>query len=462
MCALKEKQKIMMKILKNFTLVCCLATAMAKVSTAAERPNIVFILSDDQAWTDYGFMGHTEIKTPHLDKLAERSVLFERGYVAAPLCRPSLASLVTGTYPFEHGITGNDVDGKNKRAELDVPMRVAFHKHPSFIRMLTENGYLTHQSGKWWEGSFKDGGFTHGMTHGDPKRGGRHGDAGLTIGREGIKPVTDFIDMAAAEEKPFLLWYAPLLPHTPHNPPARLLKKYTRPDRAVDVAKYYAMCEWFDETCGELLEYLDEKKLTENTVVIYICDNGWAARSTNADDPNQKLWGGYAQRSKSSPYENGTRTPIMVSWPGKVKPEQSPDLAHAIDIFPTIAAAAGIKAPESLPGIDLLDEKARKDRKAVFGVCNATHNMTPGNPDGALQYLWCIEGDYKLLLRYHGEDTTHYHKLHVWDTLPVRLYNLKDDPHERNEISAAHPEIVQRMSKAIQAWHPVETGKAKE
>ena len=78
----------MMKILKNVTLVCCLATAMAKVSTAAERPNIVFILSDDQAWTDYGFMGHTEIKTPHLDKLAERSVLFERGYVAAPLCRP--------------------------------------------------------------------------------------------------------------------------------------------------------------------------------------------------------------------------------------------------------------------------------------------------------------------------------------------------------------------------------------
>ena len=457
MCALKEKQKSMMKILKNFTLVCCLATTMAKVSTAAERPNIVFILSDDQAWTDYGFMGHPEIKTPHLDKLAERSVLFERGYVAAPLCRPSLASMVTGLYPFEHGITGNDVDGKNQRAELDVPMREAFHKHPSFIRMLTENGYLTHQSGKWWEGSFKDGGFTHGMTHGDPKRGGRHGDAGLTIGREGIKPVTDFIDMAAAEEKPFLLWYAPLLPHTPHNPPARLLKKYTRPDRAVDVAKYYAMCEWFDETCGELLEYLDEKKLTENTVVIYICDNGWAARSTNADDPNQKLWGGYAQRSKSSPYENGTRTPIMVSWPGKVKPEQSPDLAHAIDIFPTIAAAAGIKAPESLPGIDLLDETARKDRKAVFGVCNATHNMTPGNPDGALQYLWCIEGDYKLLLRYHGEDTTHYHKLHVWDTLPVRLYNLKDDPHESKEISAGHPEIVQRMSKAIQAWHPVET-----
>ena len=452
----------MKKILKNFTLVCCLATAMAKVSTAAERPNIVFILSDDQAWTDYGFMGHTDIKTPHLDKLAERSVLFERGYVAAPLCRPSLASMATGIYPFEHGITGNDTDGKNQRAELDVPMREAFHKHPSFIKMLTENGYLTHQSGKWWEGSYKDGGFTHGMTHGDPKRGGRHGDVGLKIGREGLHPVTEFIDMAVEKKKPFLLWYAPFLPHTPHNPPQRLLKKYSKQGRAMDVAKYYAMCEWFDETCGELLGAIEQRGLTDNTVVLYICDNGWAAPSTNAADHNQKLWGGYAQRSKSSPYENGIRTPIMVSWPGKAKPEQSQDLAHAIDLFPTIAAAAGIEAPKSLPGIDLLDEKARKDRKAVFGVCNASHNMTPGSPDGTLQYLWCVEGDWKLLLRYHGKDTTHYHKLHVWDTEPVRLYNLKDDPHEKNELSAHYPEIVQRITQAMQAWHPVKIGKVKE
>jgi arylsulfatase A-like enzyme len=72
-------------------------------------PNIVFILSDDQAWTDYGFMGHKEIETPHVDKLAAASLVFERGYVAAPLCRPSLASMATGLYPFEHDITGNDV-----------------------------------------------------------------------------------------------------------------------------------------------------------------------------------------------------------------------------------------------------------------------------------------------------------------------------------------------------------------
>lgn len=422
----------------------------------AARPNVVLLISDDQAWTDYGFMGHPDIRTPHLDKLAQRSLLFERGYVSAPLCRPSLATMITGLYPFQHGITGNDVDGHNNRAELDVPVRQAFHQHPSFIKLLTANGYLAHQSGKWWEGSWQDGGFTAGMTHGDPKRGGRHGDAGLSIGRSGIEPVTSFIDEAAGQKKPFLVWYAPFLPHTPHNPPKRIFDKYTVNGRAMDVAKYYAMCEWFDETCGQIIDHLEKKNLSDNTIIIYICDNGWAAQSTNANDPNQKLWKEYAQRSKSSPYENGIRTPIMVSWPGHMTPGKQEEFAHAIDLFPTIAAATGLKCPANLPGINLLDAEARTNRKQVFGVCNSTHNMTVGKPDDTLQYLWCVEGDWKLLVRYSGKDTTQYKNLHVWDTAPVHLYNVKSDPHEMKDVAADHKEIVEKMKKAIEAWHKVE------
>jgi arylsulfatase A-like enzyme len=418
----------------------------------ATPPNIVFILSDDQAWTDYGFMGHQDIKTPHLDRLAANSLVFERGYVAAPLCRPSLASMATGLYPFQHGVTGNDVDGRNNRAELDAPMRAGFHQHPSFIKTLTQSGYLAHQSGKWWEGSYSDGGFTHGMTHGDPERGGRHGDAGLKIGREGMEPITDFIDEATEAEKPFLLWYAPFLPHTPHNPPERLLSKYTKPGRAADVAKYYAMCDWFDETCGELLGYLDDKGLTKNTLVVYICDNGWAARSTNADDPDQSLWKGFALRSKGSPYENGIRTPIMLSWPGQVKPERSSQLAHAIDLYPTIAAAAGLEAPKDLVGINLLDEGVLRKRKTVFGVTHSIHNMTRGDPDDTLQYLWCVEGDWKLLLRLSGVDTTNYKNVHIWDTKLVSLFNLKEDPHGAKNMADRHPEVIERLKKRIEDW----------
>ena len=432
------------------------ALALGRLVAAAEQPpNIVLIVGDDQAWTDYGFMGHAVIQTPHLDRLAARSLVFDRGYVTSPLCRPSLASMITGRQPFVHGMTGNDVDGKNRRAELDLLPRSLLQQHPSFIRLLTDNGYRAHQSGKWWEGSFQDGGFTEGMTHGDPKRGGRHGDEGLKIGRESMQPVLDFVARAKAAQTPFLLWYAPFLPHTPHNPPERLLARYRAAGRSDDVARYYAMCEWFDESCGVLLEGLDAEGLSKNTVVIFICDNGWAATSTNRDDPHQQTWKAFALRSKGSPFENGIRTPIMVSWPGRVEPARSGDLAQSVDLFPTIASAAGLPAPADLPGVNLLDPAARRRRQAVYGVAHAIHNMTPGDPDATLQYRWCVDGDWKLILREHGEDTTRYRDVHRWDTTPLRLYNITRDPHESEEVSADFPDVAARLQQQIEAWHPL-------
>jgi arylsulfatase A-like enzyme len=178
-----------------------------------------------------------------------------------------------------------------------------------------------------------------------------------------------------------------------------------------------------DETCGELMAHLEKKGVLDNTLIVYICDNGWAAKSTRTDDSSQKNWNQYALRSKTSPYENGIRTPIILSWPGKVKPKNDPNLAHSIDLFPTIAAAAGLEAPAGLPGIDLLDEQTCSEREIIFGSVHATHNMTVGNPDDTLQYLWGIEGDWKLLIRYHGKDTTKFKSTHDWDTKPIRLYN---------------------------------------
>ena len=438
------------------SLTCCVVATLqaaqpsATAEVSAERPNIVLILSDDQAWGDYSFMGHAEVQTPHLDRLADSGLRFDRGYVAAPICRPSLASMVTGHYSFVHGVTGNDIVSKvydDARKELEQPLQAKFHQLPSVIKLLTSNGYLAHQSGKWWEGSWQDGGFTHGMTEGE-----RHGDKGLVIGREGLDPISDFIDEAVAEEKPFLLWYAPFLPHTPHNPPEELLEKYQGEGRALDVAKYYAMIEWFDQTCGELFETIESKGLIENTVYLYICDNGWGAMSTTLDWPRDQAFWEYAMRSKASPYENGTRTPILVSWPGVIEPQQMEGFAHSIDLFPTIAALAGLDTPEELPGINLLDAEAVAARDTVFGSLHASHNISLNDPDSTLQYLWCIQGDWKLLLRCYGEDTTRYRKLHEWDTAPYRLFNLREDPGEKNDLAVAHPEIVARLRAEIAAW----------
>jgi arylsulfatase A-like enzyme len=117
---------------------------------------------------------------------------------------------------------------------------------------------------------------------------------------------------------------------------------------------------------------------------------------------------------------------------------------------------AKAKAPIKLKGVNLLDEVAVAERKKIFGVCHAIHNMTPENTDETLKYLWSIEGDWKLMLRYPGKDTTVYRNVHVWDKNPVRLYNLKNDPAEKNELQARHPEIVAKMKASIEAWHKVQ------
>ncbi|MEM9656908.1 MAG: sulfatase-like hydrolase/transferase, partial [Planctomycetota bacterium] len=136
------------------------------------------IISDDQGWTDYGFMGHPAIKTPSLDRLARESVLFRRGYVPTSLCRPSLLTLVTGHYAHAHGVTGNDPSPRHaeRGSELYRHRRKQLieklDQFDTLPELLAERGYLSHQSGKWWEGNFSRGGFTHGMTRGFPEPGG--------------------------------------------------------------------------------------------------------------------------------------------------------------------------------------------------------------------------------------------------------------------------------------------------
>ena len=410
----------------------CLALLAFNASArAASPPNVVMIISDDQAWTDFGFMGHKVIKTPHLDKLAKQSATFPRGYVPSSLCRPSLATMITGLFPHQHKITGNDPPKGTNRAK----MLKHINRLPTLPKLLAQKGYISHQSGKWWEGNHKLGGFTAGMTHGDPKKRprGRHGDVGLRIGRQGMKPIFDFVD--SAKGKPFFLWYAPFLPHTPHTPPKRLLDKYRKEGRPITIAKYYAMCEWFDETCGQLLDYLDKKKLSDNTLVVFVTDNGWIQRR-NAR--------GYAPKSKRSPYDGGVRTPIMVRWPGKIRPARYDDtLVSSIDLAPTILHAAGLKPTKSMPGINLLDvAKAggKTDREAIFGDIYAHDVVDIDNPVPGLLFRWCIRGNRKLILP-------------AGQAKP-ELYDLKTDPHETKNLAAANAGEVQRMMKRINGWWP--------
>ena len=143
------------------------------------------------------------------------------------------------------------------------------------------------------------------MTRGFPQKGGRHGDDGLKIGREGLEPCFEFIDMAVEQDKPFYMWYAAFLPHTPHNPPERLLKNY-RGDHPLTIAKYYAMIEWWDETCGDLVGYLEEKGIRDNT-----------SSSTSATMDGSSTQSGMATTPAPNkrPTRGGIRQPTMYSGP---------------------------------------------------------------------------------------------------------------------------------------------------
>jgi arylsulfatase A-like enzyme len=412
---------------------------LASAVFAADRPNIVLIISDDHAWTDYSFMGHPHVRTPRIDRLASESLTFRRGYTPSSLCCPSLATIITGLYPHQHKVTSNDPplpEGEARKRFHASPEfaagRETMNKHleaiPTLPRLLGTLGYPSLQTGKWWQGHYSRGGFTHGMT-----RGQRHGDQGLEIGRQTMQPIFDFIDRAQQDQQPFFVWYAPMMPHDPHTPPERLLEKYRPLAPSEHVARYWAMIEWFDETVGALLDHLDECKLAENTIVMYVADNGWIQ---NVDGPR------YAPKSKQSQYDGGLRTPILLRWPGRVEPRESADLAMTIDLAPTLLAALGEKPSPHMQGINLLNASATAARQTIQGEC-FTHNAVDlNNPAANLRWRWIIDGHWKLIVPDpHNEPSS-----------IVELYDLAADPHEETNLAAADPQRVTRLRQKLDAW----------
>jgi len=424
------KIHFMKKCLITFSLL--MAACIPSFSAEAARPNVILIISDDHGFNDYGFMGHPIVKTPHLDRIAAESLLYTRGYVM-PVCSPSLACLLTGKMPSANGITGNDLsDGRSKPGQRDA-LAERLHANSLMLpKALTEAGYLTFQTGKLWNGTYKDFGFTHGMTD----TAGRHGDAGLDIGRKGMKPIYDFIETAQAEKKPFFIWHAPFLPHTPHNPSPERLAKYKGKGPTKEAELYHAMVDWLDETTGEMDAYLEKNGLKENTVILYLADNGWDAAYAHKRD-----------RSKLSPYELGIRTPMFVRWPAKVAPARDDEtLAHIIDFAPTILTLTGAKKPGDLPGVNLTDRAAMKARKSVF-VEAYTHDIADlKDPSKSLIADVVIDGWWKLIVPSGVKPDRPFSGLPATTV----LYDLKADPLEEKDLASDHPEEVARL-KALRA-----------
>ena len=435
----KEKYKLIPALIMTimFMAISC-SPSKTEQGEEVKPPNIVFILSDDQAYGDYSFMGHEHIQTPNIDKMASEALTFTRGYVPSSLCSPSLATIITGQYPRHHQVLGNDRvydrvdDPKQKsknRAEAYAPVIGRFKAQLTLPKILREKGYISFQSGKWWLGNYANGGFDFGMTHGDPQRGGRHGDYGLEIGRKGMDTLNNFIDYAVAQDKPFFVWYAPFLPHQPHNPPDSLYQKYKEKATSELVAKYWAMCEWFDLTIGQLNDKIEAKGVMENTIFVYVCDNGWVQ---NEIKPT------YEKNSKRSPYDYGMRTPIFYKWKGQIVPKMDTmSLVSSIDMIPTVLDLIGMEIPQDLPGINVLDNEELDNREAIFGEIYE-HDFT--TVDSSRQYRIVYTNPYKLIVP----------DLARIPDGKIELFNIYEDPTEQNDLAEAKPEVVEDLVARIE------------
>jgi len=425
-------------------------------------PNVLMILADDQSYRDFGFMGNDVVHTPHLDRLASQSARFPNGYVPMSVCRPSLATILTGLYPHQHGIHFNHpppglAEIRKMTAEEYHATRATtdylIRNVPTLPRILARHDYVCLQTGKHWEGDYRTAGFTHGMTLGRPASrlsqvtGTRkqingewvahgNGDAGLTIGRETMQPIYDFIDEHAGRQ-PFFVWYAPFLPHVPFDAPDRFQELYDGNDVPDELLPYFAEIALFDKTVGQLIEHLEQQSLLKNTIVVFASDNGFRPQPERPER--------YSKRSKLSQYEDGLRTPILIRWDNHIAPAEHPQLCHTIDLVPTILAALGLpnEITPRMRGLNLLSSDQLSENRPVFGAIYPNDASVLSKPSQHVRARWVRHGNFKLIVPGPAKSP-----------LSLELFNLSQDPMEQSNLAndQMYANRIAQMRKLLDDW----------
>ena len=411
------------------------------------RPNIIVIIGDDHGYPYFGFMGDEIVSTPHLDRLASEGTLFSRAYTSASKCRDSLLTLLTGLHPEQWyakiKILAEQTDTKRKLFEEILD----FETMP---RILVRNGYVAFQGGKYWEGTYDRAGFSHGTKYrvdaaAIEKFGpvaAKAGADGLSLGRETLAPLWDFLD-EFKHKKPFYIWFAPMLPHKPHNAPANFLALYNNRGLSKTAVAYYANISRFDDVVGQLMEYLEANDLREDTLLIYIADNGWE------QGPRMDTGNNGGTHGKDSIYDLGFRTPLIFSWPGVI--DQGlvyNDLVAEVDVFPTVLDFLGLQAPEGRMGVSLYAKLTRQDtfgRSDVVGGVRMVRRAQVVRNNGSV-FDWS------------KPETAYFVRDQDWRFIwrktskRVELYEIEKDPGETNDRAAQHPDLVEKYKARIDDW----------
>ncbi len=453
-----------------------------------DRPNVVFILADDLGVNDLSLYGSRFDETPNIDALAKHGMRFDQAYSAAPICSPTRASIMTGLYPARLGITEPDchlpkvvlekhlnptspVGQKALTAESLTRLKTSYY---TLAKAFKDDGYATAHFGKWHLGpepySPLQQGFDSDIPHTSaPSPLGNgffypfhvwkgHGKPGDNLEDDLCDEAVKFIEQN--KDKRFFLNYWAFEVHSPWQAKQKQIDKYRAkmdPKSLQRNPVYAGMVETLDEAVGRLVAALDRAGVLDNTVIVFCSDNGPYfipnAQFMPAEFAKVPVTSAQPLRAgKGTIYEAGTRVPLIVIWPGRVKPgAQTSALAQSTDLFPTFADMLGWKLPADVhfDGVSLRPvlERNEKVRDEIF--CHFPHPeahdeyemmpaITPATPASSVR-----QGDWKLI-RFYCDNPDQSER--------YELYNLVDDPGERHDLAAAQPDQVKQLASRLDAF----------
>ncbi len=403
-----------------------------------EKPNILLILTDDLGWSDVGFNGCSDILTPNLDRLASQGIVFTNGYVSHPYCSPSRAGLLTGRYQARFGHDCNLPYDRENDQTIGIPSSEIL-----ISEALKKIGYRTSAIGKWHVGDHPDlspnrQGFDHwfGFPGGGMSYWGTPRDPVRTVYRNG-EPVTtdelsyltdDFTEEAIRmivqeDDRPFFIYLAYNAPHAPDQAPQRYLED-TKHIEYGGRSVYAAMVQAVDAGVGRIDSILEAKGLKENTMVVFLSDNG--GRTQHADN---RPWRGH----KGMLFEGGIKVPFFITWPEVLSSKGTYSLpVSALDLYPTFlhAAGTGYRSKKQLDGTSLLPYLSGEIRERP-------HDSLFWRSVGGFEYAVRVK-DFKLYKSAYKEQTL--------------LFDLQLDPSERDNLAPSHQNLVTMMERAYQTW----------
>ncbi len=439
---------------------------------ATVKPNIILIQADDLGWDDLGIHGNPYIETPALDGFAQGGIQFTNYYVNS-VCAPTRASLLTGRHFLRTGVS--HVHGGKDFINL---------KETLLSETLKENGYKTGFWGKWhsghstgyfpWERGFDEAYMAALYKH--KNSFGSLNDKDVKHQKWASEVITDYAInfIQQNKEQPFFAYLSYLTPHGPLVAPDGLIEKYKSKGLSKNLSTLYAMIEQMDSCINRLLIELDKNDLTENTIILFMSDNGPAFIGGSLNDEDRQIrYHSEMKGHKGNLWENGVRSPLFIFWPKQLSSSIDNRLIDVTDIYPTLVdLAGGKKLSKQLPldgksFVDYFSDTETVNQKQVFNYVHVdwanhfvpydinrfTDEYNPYDRDEKLniqvdsQMISIRQGDFKLLKNGFPVRNTNF------EDYNYLLFNIEEDRTELNDLKKEYPQKYEEMKAELDSWY---------